>query len=132
MTREVYVKLEISPSSDYISRSEMVVKEDIGKEYDRFKGSMKSFKSIHKIEVFEGFKLTYVLMNIEYDGRQRRIKESDIFRSMELKGLVINRGASMFGGYYEPTEKLNQILVTQKEKRIAMVDKGLYVAVWQQ
>lgn len=129
MKASVYVKIKISPSSGYILINEIILENEICNEYNYVKERRKEFGFSGKIETIEGFKLQYILTEVEYDGRKRKITENDVLSSLEKQGLAKKVGESMFGGFYLPTEKLKEILRNQYNQRKELVNKGEYELV---
>ena len=74
-----------------------------------------------RCETFEGFKLTYVFLTVEYDGRKKSINEQDIVKAMEKAGYAQNTGNSnIFGDTYKATDELKNLLAAQLHKRKVM------------
>ncbi|WP_405101511.1 hypothetical protein [Oceanobacillus sp. FSL H7-0719] len=126
MKANAYVRIEESPSSGYISIEDIVLESYINNKYEDVKESHKQFGFTDRMEVLEGFKLKYVLIEVEYDGRKRSISEEDVKESLSKQSLAIKVDESMFGGYYLPTDKLKLILSDQLKQRKELVAQGLY------
>ena len=129
MKAKIYVRVSKSTENNYITIQDTAYETQINERYQKLKDIEKTFKSNGKIETFKGFKLSYILIDIKYDGRQQTVTEGDIFNSMEQQGLVIKIGDNVFGGYHTATEKLNLLLQDQYNERKKMVDSGLYVTI---
>ena len=74
-----------------------------------------------RCESFESYKLWFVFLTVEYDGRKKSISEQDIMKAMEKAGYAQNTGfSSIFGDYYKPTSELENLLAAQLHKRKVM------------
>ena len=113
---KLYVDFKISPSSDYISIEGMFIAPELESEYKAHEGIMKSL-GVVKYECIKGFELKYLLIDVKYDGRSRKISNDDILNSFESAGLATKKGSSIFGGFYKPTEKLKSTMESQLKKR---------------
>lgn len=100
----LYIELEESISSDYVSVSKMFHENVLQDQYEKTVEILKS----HKVDYpsLEEFKSNYILVNVRYDGRKRKISESDVLRTLEDKGYLKKVGENMFGGFYLKTDKL--------------------------
>lgn len=100
----LYVELEESVSSDYISVNKMFHESDLQNEYDK----LVEILTLHKVDAptMEEFEERYILINVKYDGRKRSISESDVLKTLEDKGYLKKVGGSMLGGFYLKTDKL--------------------------
>ncbi|MEC2463808.1 hypothetical protein P9X10_02675 [Bacillus cereus] len=119
MNINVYVKLDESPTTEYIRVSQMFLETDIESKYKQHEDTMKSIGS--RYESFEGYKLVYLLINVKYDGRRKSLSDEDIMKSLETQGFVIKVGDSMLGGFYKKTPKLKELLEEQLKKRKLLV-----------
>lgn len=113
---KLFVRVEISKSSGYISITEMMHESDIEERYESHVETLKEFGH-SKWETFEGFKLSFVNINVKYDGRKKRISEEDVLKSFENEGLAKYSGSSMFGSYYLPTEELTSLMSDNLNER---------------
>ncbi|PLR72280.1 hypothetical protein [Bacillus sp. UMB0728] len=126
MKKNVYAQLELSPSSEYISVREVISENYISEAYEDMKQfAFKMDGANKKVECFEGYKLTFVHLEVTFDGR-RGLKEDDILKSLESKGLAEYKGSNIFGSLYLPSEKLKNILDEQFAKRKELVQMGVY------
>lgn len=116
MKTEIYVKVEISPSSGYITVENMFHKTKLEEKYDYHVDMMKKLGRT-RWETIEGFEMIYLQVTVEYDGRKKQINQDDVLKAFEREGLATNVGHSMFGGFYKPTKKLEFIISKQYNKR---------------
>ena len=128
MKRNVYVQLEESPSSGYISIKGAVPEANIEESYRDLIKNGKLFGSRKKEEAFEGFKLRYIHIEVNHDGR-KGIKNHDILQSLSSHNLAIKKGESMFGGFYLPTNKLKSMLEKQLSKRKELINNNVYEVI---
>ena len=128
MKEIVYIKVEESPSSGYISIQDVVSEDNLKEAYQNDIENAKHFGFRKKVETFKGFKLQYILIEVKYDGR-KGIKEEDVLQSLDNQDLVIQKGSSIFGGFYLPTEKLKLTLEDQLSKRKELINQGLYESI---
>ena len=100
----LYVELEESIASDYVSVIKMFHESDLQNQYKQTVEILSS----HGVEPpsLEEFKNCYILVDVKYDGRKRYISESDVLKTLEDKGYLKKVGESMFGGFYLKTNKL--------------------------
>ena len=128
MKRNVYVQLEESPSSGYISIEGAVPEASIEKSYRDGIKNAKLFGFSKKKEAFEGFKLKHIHIEVNYDGR-KGIKNHDILQSLSSQNLAIKKGESMLGGFYLPTNKLKSMLEKQLSKRRELINNNVYEVI---
>lgn len=126
MKTRVYVELECSKSSNYLSVNGGLLEKDLQQAYDEHCDFLMKMTNLH-CEIFDSFKLRYILLEVEYDGRKRKISNEDILRSLTKHGLAEKKGESMFGGFYLPTKKLQSILEDNLNKRKAFVEEGKFI-----
>ncbi|MEK4025465.1 hypothetical protein [Sporosarcina sp. FSL W7-1283] len=126
---ELYAKLEVSPSSGYLSVTEIFPSNDIKKEYNYSIERTRKFGFTNKVESLEGYTLQYVLLSVYYDGRKKSVHDADILKSLESHGLAKKVGESMFGGFYLPTNELESMLEIQLKQRKDLIEKGLFQVV---
>ena len=107
MKRELYIKVKKSPVSDYLVVDDKFFKEDLREEYQFECDTLTDWGHENKIRDIDSFKKDFLLVNVEYDGRKRKITDEDIFMTMHKDELVERIGESMFGGFYLATDKLN-------------------------
>lgn len=107
MKREVYAEIRKSPASEYLSVENKFFKEDLKSEHEYENNVLIEWGYENKIRSIEDFEKDYLLINVEYDGRKKVITDEDIFKTMLKNELVERKGESMFGGFYEATDKLN-------------------------
>lgn len=126
----LYVKLEISKSSGYIIINDFFLTDDLNEVYqDRLK-TAKSFSTNEKYEILEGFELMHLLLeNVEYDGRKRKITENDIKVTMQKQGYANMIGENWLVSYYNPTDKLLNLLDNQLNKRKQFVAEGKFISL---
>lgn len=128
MKANVYIQLEESPSSGYISVKDAIFENNIKGAYEEDIESAKKYGFRKKIEVFEGFKLKYILLEVNFDGRSG-IKEEDVKLSLVKQSLAFKSGESMFGSHCLPTEQLKEILNKQLEQRKELINNGKYKVI---
>ena len=117
MKANLFIHLNVSETG-YIIIKEMFYE---GKIMERYKDMVETAKMFNaKAESFEGFKLRYLFITVEYDGRRKQITENDVIKSLEKQGLAKKIGDNIFGGYYKITDKLKAILDDQMNKRKAL------------
>lgn len=109
MKREVYAEIRKSPASGYLSIEKKFFKEDLKSEHEYENSVLIELGYENKIRSIEDFEKDYLLINVEYDGRKKEITDEDIFMTMHKNELVERKGKSMFGGFYEATDKLNNM-----------------------
>lgn len=119
MKASVFVKIEISKSSGYIWIDKMFHEHDLESEYEDMIEAVKKFGQT-RWETIEGFKLIYLNVNVEFDGRKKNISTDDVLKSIAKEGLAEKVGSSMLGDFYIPTEELENILSDQLTKRKIM------------
>ncbi|MGM9986363.1 MAG: hypothetical protein ACI35O_03950 [Bacillaceae bacterium] len=119
MKANIFVKIEISKSSGYIWIDKMFHESDIESEYEDMIDAAKKFGQT-KWETIEGFKLSYLHVNVEFDGRKKGIGTDDVLKSIANEGLAEKVGSTMLGDFYKPTEKLEIMLSEQLTKRKIM------------
>ena len=107
MKREIYAEIRKSPSSEYLSIKKMFFKEDLKSEHEYENDILIKWGHENKIRKIEDFEKDFLLINVEYDGRKRKITDEDILMTMYKNKLVERIGESMFGGFYLATDKLN-------------------------
>ena len=107
MKREVYVKVKKSPESNYLIVDDKFLKEDLKSEHEYENDILIKWGHENKIRKIEDFEKDFLLINVEYDGRKRKITDEDILMTMYKNKLVERIGESMFGGFYLATDKLN-------------------------
>lgn len=95
MKENVYVHVDESPSSGYISINRAVAEGSMEDLYRDVIKNAELFGFRRKAESFEGFKLQHVHIEVSYDGR-KGIKDHDILQSLTKQGLAIKKGESMF------------------------------------
>jgi uncharacterized protein YbbK (DUF523 family) len=116
MKTKVYVMLEESPSSGYITIKRMFHESELNEEYNYHVELLTKYDKNRRVESLEGFKLQHILVNVKYDGR-KGIQDEDILKSLKTQGLVTQHGSCMFGGFYKPTDELKAILNDQYNRR---------------
>lgn len=116
MKANVFARLEISKSSGYISINKVFFEKELHEEYEGMVTTMKEFGH-NRWETIEGYELMFILVNVSYDGRKKRVTEEDILKSLEKANLAEKIGSSMFGGFYKPTEELETLLKNRLNKR---------------
>jgi hypothetical protein len=129
MKVNVYAQIKESPSSGYITVEDMIMETGIEDKYKQIKENYKNFGETSKMEILEGFKLQYVLVEVEYNRRKKSIKQDDVLKSLEKKKLVVKVGECIFGGFYLLTDELRNILEDQLNQRKELVKKGLYETI---
>lgn len=107
MKREIYAKIKKSPSSGYLSIEKMFFKEGLKSEHEYENDILIKWGYENKIRKIEDFEKDFLLINVEYDGRKRKITDEDILMTMHKNELVERKGESMFGGFYLATDRLN-------------------------
>ena len=107
MKRELYVRVKKSPESNYLIVDDKFLKEDLKSEHEYENDILIKWGHENKIRKIEDFEKDFLLINVEYDGRKRKITDEDIFETMHKNELVERKGESMFGGFYLATDKLN-------------------------
>ena len=107
MKREVYVRIRKSPESNYLIVDDRFLKEDLKYEHEHENSILIKWGYENKIRRIEDFEKDFLLINVEYDGRKRKITDEDIFMTMQKNELVERNGESIFGGYYLATDKLS-------------------------
>ena len=119
MKAKVYAEVTFSESSEYINIESYFLECQLENKYNDISSRYEKF------ELIEGFKLSYVFLEVEFDGRKKVIEEDDILQSFHSLGLADKIGENMFGGYYIPTKKLTTLLKNQLEERKLMMRQGL-------
>jgi len=117
MKKNLYVMVKQSSQTEYVSIDRMFHENNLGKEY---KGLLDFKKLIgsNRVETLEGYKLTYILIRVDYDGRKGSINEYDILKSMQNQGLLYEASeGGIFGGYYKMTDDLRKMMHIQFLKR---------------
>ena len=114
-TVTVYTRIDISPSSGYVSARNTFLQDQLESEYQ----DHVRFSEDHKLryESLDGYELSYLKLEVSYDGRKTSINQEDINKSLEKQGFAKFVCESVFGGMYEPTEKLTTLMDQQLQKR---------------
>lgn len=114
-TVTIYTRIDISPSSGYVSANSTFIKDQLESNYQ----DHVNFSEEHKLryESLEGYELSFLKLEVSYDGRKTSINQEDINKSLEKQGFATFVCESVFGGMYEPTEKLISLLDQQLSKR---------------
>lgn len=111
----IYVILDESKSSGYITLEEYFLEGKLKDEYISYVDTARQFN--YRAESFDGFHLRYMLLKVKYDGR-RGLKETDVMTALE-KDLFIRKvgEGGIFGAYYVKTEKLARLWIDSMTKR---------------
>lgn len=128
MKTNIYVDLKILESG-YVYVENFKFEESIEEHYEESKEFSKKFNH-NKCETLKGYKLRYLFLEVEFDGRKRKVTDQNIYSSMEKLGFcnVLNGSKdNLFGGYYMPTDKLKDLLDNQLKQRKELIDNGHYV-----
>lgn len=128
MKTNIYVDLKILESG-YVYINSFNFEEYIEESYEESKEFSKKFNH-DKCETLEGYKLQYLFLEVEFDGRKRKVTDQNIYSSMEKSGLCnIVKGSedNMLGGFYLPTGKLKNLLANQLKQRKELINNGHYV-----
>jgi hypothetical protein len=122
MKVNLFIQLWESKETGYVQIDSMMYESDIEEAYNSHVEFANKYTN-SKTECFEGYKLSYLFLNVEYDGRQKRITTDDVMISLEKQGLItlVSEGG-IFGGYYRKTDKLNEMLNNQLKKRKELVN----------
>ena len=100
----VYVELKESLVSDYVHISDMFHENDLKYKY---KNLVEILKRIGiDTPTLEEFENRYILIDVKYDGRKKRISKSDVLNALEKEKYLKKVGDSMLGGFYVKTDKL--------------------------
>ncbi|MED2945379.1 hypothetical protein P4284_23780 [Bacillus swezeyi] len=114
MKADFYVRIEIL-NSGYIYVNSIKDEEDILNSYESHFDFAKRVGT--KTECLEGFKKTYIHLNVKFDGR-KGVKKSDVMEALVKEGLALDTGVgSIFGKFYKPTENLRKLLNEQLNQR---------------
>ncbi|KAA6472229.1 hypothetical protein [Bacillus swezeyi] len=114
MKAEFYVNIEVLESG-YIYLNSIEDEEDVLNSYQRHVDFAK--RGGTKTECLEGFKKTYIHLNVKFDGR-KGVKKSDVMEALIKEGLALDTGVgSIFGKFYKPTENLTKLLNEQLNQR---------------
>lgn len=125
----LFVKLEISPSSGYVIINDFLAEDTLQVMYEEHLRNSKSFGT-DKFEVFEGYKLMFLhLKDVKYDGRKNRITDDDVKKTLASQGYATFVCELIVGGCYNPTEKLLTQLEMQLNLRKQLVNEGKYVVL---
>jgi len=117
MKKNLYVMIKESSQTEYVNIDRMFHENDLEKEYQGLLDFKKLIGS-NRVETLEGYKLTYVLIKVDYDGRKGSISEYDILKSMQNQGLLYEAfEGGIFGGYYKMTDDLLKMMHSQFLKR---------------
>lgn len=100
----VYVELKESLVSSYVHIARMIHENDLEDEYGRLVEILKRIGI--DTPTLEEFEKRHVLVDVKYDGRKKRISESDVLKALENENYLKKVGDSMFGGFYVKTDKL--------------------------
>jgi hypothetical protein len=124
MKTNVYVKLDVSKESGYAIVKDVVRENAIEESHACYTEALNDIGiDESKIESLEGFKMRYIYLTVNYDGR-KGLYEQDVKSSLEHQGYIslVSEGG-IFGGYYVPTEKYNATMEysTNKRKELAGV-----------
>lgn len=129
MKSRMFVELETSPTSGYISVRKMFFEEDLEYEYETDIEAAKYFGFRRKVETLEGYKLRFIELDVNFDGRKRKITEEDILHSLEQQGLLTKKGGGMFGDFYAMNASLEDQLDKQLKQRKELINNGQYVVI---
>ncbi|UWS63346.1 hypothetical protein N2384_11380 [Bacillus paralicheniformis] len=114
MKADFYVRIEILDSG-YIYIDNIKDEDDILNSYQSHVDIAKKVGT--KYECLEGFKKTYIHLNVKFDGR-KGVKKSDVMKALVQEGLALDTGVgSIFGKFYKPTENLKKLLNEQLNQR---------------
>ncbi|WP_099301869.1 hypothetical protein [Bacillus sp. Marseille-P3800] len=129
MKTNLLVKLEINQENEYVRVLKIERESQIMDCHNADIESAKDFGFRKKVESLEGFKLQFIPLVVEYDGRKRIITEQNVLSALEKEGLAIKVGDNIFGGYYKATNELKEMLNVQLGKRKKLINDGLYIAI---
>ncbi|GAV11314.1 hypothetical protein [Paenibacillus sp. NAIST15-1] len=122
----VYVQLEINKDTDAVHIDKMFLAPDLQENYNYDLNLHKGYSWADKFEVLEGYELKFILLkDVNYDGRKRKITDSDIkIKLSELNLAQIPKEPSMFGYSAKATEKLKELVLNNLEKRKQLIGEG--------
>lgn len=132
MKANVYVNFEFRgqrslPKDEYLSINKMIHESDIEDYYSQLLETYRNWGR-DKAESLEGFKLSYLFLTVEFDGRKRKITDQDILKSMVKQGYAIDTGTgSIFGNFCYPTKKLVNQLDEQFKTRKQLIKVYLWI-----
>lgn len=128
MKTNVYVDIEILESG-YVYINSFNHEDHIEECYEESKNfSIRMNRD--KCETLEGYKLKYLSLEVEFDGRKRKVTKQNIYSSMKNLGFCnIVKGSedNMLGAFYLPTGKLKNLLANQLKQRKELINNGYYV-----
>lgn len=130
---DLYVKLEISPSSGVVYTNERFHESLLEEEYNEAVKAHKGYGWSEKFESLEGYKLQYILLkDVKYDGRKRRVTDDDIGIKLSEMDLtvspkIIKGETPLFGHTFKATEKLETLLSENLNKRKQLIAEGKYI-----
>lgn len=129
MKVNLLVKFDLSPESNYIQVKECLHESHLQDHYKQSIDDAKYFGIRDKVECLEGYKLQYISVNVQFDGRKKQPDSEDILNSLVRQGMAIKTGESLFGGFFKPTEELHEIFHNQLQQRKELIKQGKFQLV---